>query len=81
MGRLTKEHIHAVCKVVSKSSEDVKQSIRRARQKALESICNFQALESIRKAAPKKKDKDKDKREKDKAGPTISEDDAKRLEK
>ncbi|KAL6497596.1 hypothetical protein OROHE_027225 [Orobanche hederae] len=69
---LTKEHIQAVCKVVSKSSEDVKQSIRRARQKA---------LESIKKAAPKKKDKDKDKKEKDKAGPTISEDDAKRLEK
>ncbi|KAL6521817.1 hypothetical protein OROGR_018386 [Orobanche gracilis] len=67
---LTKEHIQAVCKVVSKSSEDVKQSIRRARQKA---------LESIKKAAPKKKDKDK--KEKDKAGPTISEDDAKRLEK
>ncbi|KAK6128280.1 hypothetical protein DH2020_037978 [Rehmannia glutinosa] len=30
---LTKEHMQAVCKVVSKSSEDVKQSIRRARQK------------------------------------------------
>ncbi|GFP94062.1 ribosome-recycling factor [Phtheirospermum japonicum] len=61
---LTKEHMQAVCKVVSKSSEDVKQSIRRARQKA---------LESIKKAAPKK--------DKDKKGPTISEDDAKRLEK
>ncbi|KAL6507267.1 hypothetical protein OROGR_023462 [Orobanche gracilis] len=69
---LTKEHIQAVCKVVSKSSEDVKQSMRRARQKA---------LETIKKAAPKKKDKDKDKKEKDKAGTTISEDDAKRLEK
>ncbi|KAI3463093.1 hypothetical protein Pfo_019756 [Paulownia fortunei] len=62
---LTKEHLQAVCKVVAKSSEDVKQSIRRARQKA---------LDSIKKAAPKKKDKDK-------AGSTISEDDAKRLEK
>nr|GMD96724.1 Ribosome recycling factor [Ipomoea batatas] len=30
---LTKEHMQAVCKVVAKSSEDVKQSIRRARQK------------------------------------------------
>nr|AKM76782.1 ribosome recycling factor [Geranium maderense] len=35
---LTKEHIQAMCKVVSKSSEDVKQSIRRARQKALDTI-------------------------------------------
>lgn len=33
---LTKEHIQAMCKVVAKSSEDVKQSIRRARQKALD---------------------------------------------
>ncbi|PIM99344.1 Ribosome recycling factor [Handroanthus impetiginosus] len=62
---LTKEHMQAVCKVVAKSSEDVKQSIRRARQKA---------LDTIKKAAPKKKDKDK-------AGSSISEDDAKRLEK
>ncbi|KAK4426069.1 Ribosome-recycling factor [Sesamum alatum] len=62
---LTKEHMQAVCKVVAKSSEDVKQSIRRARQKA---------LDSIKKAAPKKKDKDK-------SGSSISEDDAKRLEK
>ncbi|XP_021769580.1 uncharacterized protein LOC110733819 [Chenopodium quinoa] len=35
---LTKEHIQAMCKVVAKSSEDVKQSIRRARQKALDTI-------------------------------------------
>ncbi|KAE8731225.1 adenosine-5'-phosphosulfate (APS) kinase 3 [Hibiscus syriacus] len=35
---LTKEHMQAMCKVVAKSSEDVKQSIRKARQKALDSI-------------------------------------------
>ncbi|CAO2820222.1 unnamed protein product [Amaranthus hypochondriacus] len=35
---LTKEHIQAMCKVVSKSSEEVKQSVRRARQKALDTI-------------------------------------------
>ncbi|XP_074270891.1 uncharacterized protein LOC141594799 [Silene latifolia] len=35
---LTKEHIQAINKVVSKSSEDVKQSIRRSRQKALDAI-------------------------------------------
>ncbi|CAN8260782.1 unnamed protein product, partial [Cochlearia groenlandica] len=35
---LTKEHIQAMCKIVTKSSEVVKQSIRRARQKALETI-------------------------------------------
>ncbi|KAJ8642678.1 hypothetical protein MRB53_004426 [Persea americana] len=35
---LTKEHIQAMCKVVAKSSEDFKQSIRRARQKALDSV-------------------------------------------
>lgn len=35
---LTKEHIQAICKVVAKSSEEVKQSIRRARQKALDTI-------------------------------------------
>lgn len=35
---LTKEHIQAVCKIVAKSSEDVKQSVRRARQKALETV-------------------------------------------
>ncbi|CAL1358345.1 unnamed protein product [Linum trigynum] len=35
---LTKEHMQALCKVVTKSSEDVKQSIRRARQKALDTI-------------------------------------------
>uniref|UniRef100_A0A7C8ZVY2 Ribosome-recycling factor, chloroplastic n=1 Tax=Opuntia streptacantha TaxID=393608 RepID=A0A7C8ZVY2_OPUST len=38
INRLTKEHIQAMCKVVAKSSEDVKQSIRRARQKALDAI-------------------------------------------
>ncbi|CAA2972216.1 Ribosome recycling factor [Olea europaea subsp. europaea] len=62
---MTKEHIQAVCRVVAKSSEDVKQSIRRARQKS---------LDTIKKAVPKKKDKDK-------AGSSISADDAKRLEK
>ncbi|CAK9161709.1 unnamed protein product [Ilex paraguariensis] len=62
---LTKEHMQAVCKVVAKSSEDVKQSIRRTRQKA---------LDTIKKALPKKKDKDK-------AGSSFSGDDAKRLEK
>ncbi|KAK1289522.1 hypothetical protein QJS10_CPB18g00469 [Acorus calamus] len=36
--RLTKEHVQAMCKLVNKSSEDVKQSIRRARQKALDTI-------------------------------------------
>ncbi|XP_074589245.1 uncharacterized protein LOC141845099 [Curcuma longa] len=35
---LTKENIQALCKVVAKSSEDVKQSVRRARQKAQDSI-------------------------------------------
>ncbi|KAM7268783.1 hypothetical protein ACFE04_010949 [Oxalis oulophora] len=35
---LTKEHMQAMCKVVSKCSEDVKQSIRRARQKALDTM-------------------------------------------
>ncbi|XP_059670000.1 uncharacterized protein LOC132315673 [Cornus florida] len=35
---LTKEHIQAMSKVVAKSSEDVKQSIRRGRQKALETV-------------------------------------------
>ncbi|KAK6775265.1 hypothetical protein RDI58_026266 [Solanum bulbocastanum] len=63
--RLTKEHVQAVCKVVAKSSEDVKQSIRRARQKA---------LDTIKKSVPKKKDKDK-------SASAFSEDDAKRLEK
>ncbi|KAF3672098.1 putative phosducin-like protein 3 [Capsicum annuum] len=55
----------AVCKVVAKSSEDVKQSIRRARQKA---------LDTMKKHLPKKKDKDK-------SASAFSEDDAKRLEK
>ncbi|KAA8548212.1 hypothetical protein F0562_004527 [Nyssa sinensis] len=35
---LTKEIVQALCKVVAKSSEDVKQSIRRARQKALDTV-------------------------------------------
>ncbi|KAK6928489.1 Ribosome recycling factor domain [Dillenia turbinata] len=35
---LTKEHVQAMCKVVAKSSEDAKQSIRRARQKALDMV-------------------------------------------
>ncbi|KAJ0242870.1 Ribosome recycling factor domain-containing protein [Hirschfeldia incana] len=35
---LTKEHVQALCKIVTKSSEVVKQSIRRARQKALNTI-------------------------------------------
>ncbi|ESQ50002.1 hypothetical protein EUTSA_v10021359mg [Eutrema salsugineum] len=35
---LTKEHVQAMCKIVTKSSEAVKQSIRRARQKALDTI-------------------------------------------
>ncbi|KAJ4905541.1 Ribosome recycling factor [Raphanus sativus] len=35
---LTKEHVQAMCKIVTKSSEVVKQSIRRARQKALDTI-------------------------------------------
>nr|XP_023896661.1 uncharacterized protein LOC112008562 [Quercus suber] len=33
---LTKEHIQAVCKVVTNSCEDARQSIRRARQKAMD---------------------------------------------
>ncbi|TXG54822.1 hypothetical protein EZV62_020078 [Acer yangbiense] len=35
---LTKEHVQAMCKVVTKTGEDVKQSIRRARQKALDTM-------------------------------------------
>ncbi|KAF8398683.1 hypothetical protein HHK36_014538 [Tetracentron sinense] len=35
---LTKEHIQGICKVVTKSCEDVKQSIRRARQKMSEEL-------------------------------------------
>lgn len=62
---LTKEHTQAIIKVVAKASEDVKQSIRRSRQKA---------LDSIKKAAPKKKDKDK-------AGSSLSEDEVKQMEK
>ncbi|CAN4115021.1 unnamed protein product [Withania somnifera] len=62
---LTKEHVQAVCKVVAKSSEDVKQSVRRARQKA---------LDTMKKSLPKKNDKDK-------SASSFSEDNAKRLEK
>ncbi|KAG6410175.1 hypothetical protein SASPL_128227 [Salvia splendens] len=61
---LTKEHMQAVCKVVVKSSEDVKKSIRRARQKVLINL-SFSHKDAS----------------KDKAGPSISEDDVKRLEK
>ncbi|KAJ0753399.1 putative ribosome recycling factor, RRF superfamily [Helianthus annuus] len=69
---MTKEHMQAVCKVVSKSAEDVKQRIRRARQKA---------LDTIKKSVPKKSEgKDKDKN-KAKAVSGFSADDAKRLEK
>uniref|UniRef100_A0A0D9W6J4 Ribosome-recycling factor, chloroplastic n=1 Tax=Leersia perrieri TaxID=77586 RepID=A0A0D9W6J4_9ORYZ len=35
---LTKENVQALCKVVTKSAEDFKQGIRRARQKALDTI-------------------------------------------
>lgn len=72
---MTKEHMQAVCKVVAKSAEDVKQRIRRARQKA---------LDSIKKSVPKKEGKDKGKdKDKSKAKPVsgFSADDAKRLEK
>ncbi|XP_076949572.1 uncharacterized protein LOC143622264 [Bidens hawaiensis] len=69
---MTKEHMQAVCKVVSKSAEDVKQRIRRARQKA---------LDTIKKSLPKKSEgKDKEKN-KAKAVSGFSADDAKRLEK
>ncbi|KAK2969817.1 hypothetical protein RJ640_028097 [Escallonia rubra] len=78
---LTKEHMQAVCKVVAKSSEDVKQSIRRTRQKALDTI-----KKSLPKKEKKVKDKnDKDKKEKEKekqkAASSFSVDDAKKLEK
>ncbi|CAI9111545.1 OLC1v1011794C1 [Oldenlandia corymbosa var. corymbosa] len=82
---LTKEHMQAVCKVVAKSSEDAKQSIRRARQKALDTI--KKAVPKKGKDDSKKKGKDKEtsdskKKAKDnKTGPSFSEDDAKRLEK
>ncbi|KAK1432695.1 hypothetical protein QVD17_09593 [Tagetes erecta] len=69
---MTKEHMQAVCKVVAKSAEEVKQRIRRARQKA---------LDTIKKSLPKKSEgKDKDK---GKAKPVsgFSADEAKRLEK
>ncbi|KAJ6751473.1 hypothetical protein OIU85_001955 [Salix viminalis] len=35
---LTKEHTQAMCKVVAKSCEDCRQSIRRARQKAMDTV-------------------------------------------
>lgn len=35
---LTKEHLQAVCKVVAKSCEDARQSVRRARQKAMDNV-------------------------------------------
>ncbi|KAJ9562483.1 LOW QUALITY PROTEIN: hypothetical protein OSB04_007643 [Centaurea solstitialis] len=64
--------LQAVCKVVAKSSEDAKQRIRRARQKA---------LDTIKKSVPKKSEgKDKGK-SKAKAVSGFSADDAKRLEK
>ncbi|KVH92778.1 uncharacterized protein LOC112515964 [Cynara cardunculus var. scolymus] len=69
---MTKEHMQAVCKVVAKSSEDAKQRIRRARQKA---------LDTIKKSVPKKSEgKDKGK-SKAKVVSGFSADDAKRLEK
>ncbi|KAF3435203.1 hypothetical protein FNV43_RR22290 [Rhamnella rubrinervis] len=40
---LTKEHIQAVCRVVTKSCEDSRQSIRRARQKAMDTIKKLQS--------------------------------------
>lgn len=65
---MTKEHMQAVCKVVAKSSEDAKQRIRRARQKA---------LDTIKKSVPKKSEG----KSKAKAVSGFSADDAKRLEK
>ncbi|XP_057982175.1 uncharacterized protein LOC131167387 [Malania oleifera] len=55
---LTKEHMQAMCKVVSKSCEDVKQSIRRARQKALDTI--KKAGSSLPKDTVKKLEKEVD---------------------
>ncbi|KAH7852935.1 hypothetical protein Vadar_031174 [Vaccinium darrowii] len=55
---LTKEHMQALCKVVTKSSEDVKQSIRRARQKALDTI--KKAGSSFPKDAAKRLEKEVD---------------------
>ncbi|XP_023772902.1 uncharacterized protein LOC111921545 isoform X2 [Lactuca sativa] len=73
---MTKEHMQAVCKVVAKSCEDAKQRVRRARQKA---------FDSIKKSLPKKsegKNKGKDKENiKAKTVSGFSSDDAKRLEK
>lgn len=68
---LTKEHMQAICKVVTKSAEDVKQSIRRARQKALDTIKD----EMKRQEKEKKLEKEK------KSASGISKDDLKRLEK
>lgn len=70
---LTKEHLQAVCKIVAKSSEVVKQSIRRARQKALDTI--KKAVSSI------PKDKDRSKKKEKSEAPGFSKDEAKRLEK
>ncbi|KAL5724774.1 hypothetical protein ACHQM5_007994 [Ranunculus cassubicifolius] len=55
---LTKEHMQAICKVVTKSAEDVKQSIRRARQKALDTI--KKAASSISKDDVKRLEKEID---------------------
>ncbi|KAD4586595.1 hypothetical protein E3N88_24196 [Mikania micrantha] len=69
---ITKEHMQAVCRVVAKSAEDVKRRIRRARQKA---------LDTIKKSMAKKSDgKDKEKN-KAKSVSGFAADDAKRLEK
>ncbi|KAF6161417.1 hypothetical protein GIB67_009296 [Kingdonia uniflora] len=55
---LTKEHIQAMCKLIAKSSEDVKQSIRRARQKAFDTIKKVSS--SIPKDNVKKMEKEVD---------------------
>ncbi|XP_072950808.1 uncharacterized protein [Typha angustifolia] len=55
---LTKENMQALCKIVAKSAEDVKQSIRRARQKALDSI--KKAASSISKDDVKRLEKEID---------------------
>ncbi|KAJ6821190.1 uncharacterized protein M6B38_393230 [Iris pallida] len=55
---LTKENIQALCKVVAKCAEDGKQSIRRARQKSLDSIKKVSA--GISKDAAKKLEKEVD---------------------
>lgn len=55
---LTTEHMRALVKVVSKSCEDVKQSIRRARQKAFDSIKKYGP--SLTKDSTKKVEKEVD---------------------